>query len=279
MFDFSTLLSNAQQQQISTYQNDYNAEDDENSAIAQQPTNSDSDSCDEQLCNNEILRASAPPLGKKSRESVVNTKIEKNIGEPEAKRLRAESTPLPTINTHTIKKEHSIAKKSTSGAVSIEDFNSTNLAALSCSTSTDSSQLALMMAAASGFPLLAALAAANSSNNNNDSFSSLTGSANLNQNSDSADGNSIDTYSGSPQKRARTRITDNQLQILRQYFDINNSPSEDQIKEMNKKAQLPEKVIKHWFRNTLFKVKFYIKLILICIFSGAPTRQRFSIQF
>ncbi|VDO89446.1 unnamed protein product [Haemonchus placei] len=38
-----------------------------------------------------------------------------------------------------------------------------------------------------------------------------------------------------------------------QYFDINNSPSESQIKEMSLKAGLPEKVIKHWFRNTLFK--------------------------
>uniref|UniRef100_A0A1I7XEI3 Homeobox domain-containing protein n=1 Tax=Heterorhabditis bacteriophora TaxID=37862 RepID=A0A1I7XEI3_HETBA len=57
----------------------------------------------------------------------------------------------------------------------------------------------------------------------------------------------------SPAKRARTRITDEQLKILRQYFDINNSPSENQIKEMSLKAGLPEKVIKHWFRNTLFK--------------------------
>ncbi|CAD6184641.1 unnamed protein product [Caenorhabditis auriculariae] len=57
----------------------------------------------------------------------------------------------------------------------------------------------------------------------------------------------------SPAKRARTRITDEQLKILRQYFDINNSPTENQIKEMSMKAGLPEKVIKHWFRNTLFK--------------------------
>ncbi|KAJ1358419.1 hypothetical protein KIN20_016841 [Parelaphostrongylus tenuis] len=59
--------------------------------------------------------------------------------------------------------------------------------------------------------------------------------------------------SSSPAKRARTRITDDQLKILRQYFDINNSPSEAQVKEMSLKAGLPEKVIKHWFRNTLFK--------------------------
>ncbi|PAV78945.1 hypothetical protein WR25_06790 [Diploscapter pachys] len=57
----------------------------------------------------------------------------------------------------------------------------------------------------------------------------------------------------SPQKRARTRITDDQLKVLRQYFDINNSPTEAQVKEMSIKAKLPEKVIKHWFRNTLFK--------------------------
>lgn len=55
------------------------------------------------------------------------------------------------------------------------------------------------------------------------------------------------------QKRARTRISDDQLKILRAYFDINNSPSEDQIQEMSDKSGLPQKVIKHWFRNTLFK--------------------------
>ncbi|RWS27490.1 Zinc finger homeobox protein 4-like protein, partial [Leptotrombidium deliense] len=55
------------------------------------------------------------------------------------------------------------------------------------------------------------------------------------------------------QKRARTRITDDQLKILRQYFDINNSPTEEQLQEMSEKSGLPLKVIKHWFRNTLFK--------------------------
>ncbi|KAK5616548.1 hypothetical protein CRENBAI_007783 [Crenichthys baileyi] len=54
-------------------------------------------------------------------------------------------------------------------------------------------------------------------------------------------------------KRPRTRITDDQLRVLRQYFDINNSPNEEQIKEMADKSGLPQKVIKHWFRNTLFK--------------------------
>ena len=54
-------------------------------------------------------------------------------------------------------------------------------------------------------------------------------------------------------KRPRTRITDDQLSVLRQYFDINNSPNEDQIREMADKSGLPQKVIKHWFRNTLFK--------------------------
>uniref|UniRef100_A0AC35TS12 Homeobox domain-containing protein n=1 Tax=Rhabditophanes sp. KR3021 TaxID=114890 RepID=A0AC35TS12_9BILA len=65
--------------------------------------------------------------------------------------------------------------------------------------------------------------------------------------------NMANASANSPQKRARTRITDDQLKILRQYFDINNSPSEVQIKEMSVKAGLAEKVIKHWFRNTLFK--------------------------
>ncbi|XP_064640113.1 zinc finger homeobox protein 4-like isoform X2 [Lineus longissimus] len=55
------------------------------------------------------------------------------------------------------------------------------------------------------------------------------------------------------QKRARTRINDEQLKILRAHFDINNSPSEEQIIEMSEKSGLPQKVIKHWFRNTLFK--------------------------
>ncbi|XP_068234624.1 zinc finger homeobox protein 3 isoform X3 [Palaemon carinicauda] len=55
------------------------------------------------------------------------------------------------------------------------------------------------------------------------------------------------------QKRARTRITDEQLKILRAHFDINNSPTEDQINDMAKQSGLPPKVIKHWFRNTLFK--------------------------
>lgn len=44
------------------------------------------------------------------------------------------------------------------------------------------------------------------------------------------------------QKRARTRITDDQLKILRSHFDINNSPSEESIQEMSKKANLPQKV-------------------------------------
>ncbi|XP_067652844.1 zinc finger homeobox protein 4-like isoform X2 [Haliotis asinina] len=55
------------------------------------------------------------------------------------------------------------------------------------------------------------------------------------------------------QKRVRTRISDEQLKILRGYFDINNSPSEEQIQQMSDQSGLPPKVIKHWFRNTLFK--------------------------
>uniref|UniRef100_A0A8C2HN74 Homeobox domain-containing protein n=1 Tax=Cyprinus carpio TaxID=7962 RepID=A0A8C2HN74_CYPCA len=61
-------------------------------------------------------------------------------------------------------------------------------------------------------------------------------------------------------KRPRTRITDDQLRILRLYFDINNSPNEDQIHEMANKSDLPHKVIKHWFRNTLFKERQHVKM-------------------
>lgn len=56
-----------------------------------------------------------------------------------------------------------------------------------------------------------------------------------------------------PQKSARTRITDEQLSVLRAHFDINNSPSEEQIRDMSERTGLLPKVIKHWFRNTLFK--------------------------
>lgn len=55
------------------------------------------------------------------------------------------------------------------------------------------------------------------------------------------------------QKRARTRITDEQLKILRAHFDINNSPSDEAIAKMAQQSGLATKVIKHWFRNTLFK--------------------------
>ena len=54
-------------------------------------------------------------------------------------------------------------------------------------------------------------------------------------------------------KRARTRISDDQLRVLRSHFDINNSPTEDTLNLMARQTGLPLKVIKHWFRNTLFK--------------------------
>ncbi|KAH9592045.1 Zinc finger homeobox protein 3 [Schistosoma haematobium] len=55
------------------------------------------------------------------------------------------------------------------------------------------------------------------------------------------------------QKRSRTRLSESQLNILRSYFDINNSPSDEKIYEICNKTGLQEKVVKHWFRNTLFK--------------------------
>ena len=60
-------------------------------------------------------------------------------------------------------------------------------------------------------------------------------------------------YLDSCQRRARTRISDDQLRILRANFDINNSPAEEQVAKLTQETGLPPKVIKHWFRNTLFK--------------------------
>lgn len=168
--------------------------------------------------------------------------------EPALKRSRAESTPV-TKSSSTRKRQR---QTNLNEGVTSDPTN----------TSDSSSALALMMsaAAASGFPIFAALAAANgqTASTSDASMQSFQLPANSDGYDLNATSSSAYSDSGSPQKRARTRISDAQLHVLRQYFDINNSPSEDQIKEMNKKAQLPEKVIKHWFRNTLFKVRRFI---------------------
>ncbi|XP_061677657.1 zinc finger homeobox protein 3-like [Syngnathoides biaculeatus] len=54
-------------------------------------------------------------------------------------------------------------------------------------------------------------------------------------------------------KRTRTRISEEQLAILRKHFDINSLPSDDELNTISGQSGLPHKVIKHWFRNTLFK--------------------------
>ncbi|XP_053283330.1 zinc finger homeobox protein 3 [Pleuronectes platessa] len=54
-------------------------------------------------------------------------------------------------------------------------------------------------------------------------------------------------------KRTRTRISEEQLTVLRRHFDIYSLPSDDEINKMSSLSGLPHKVIKHWFRNTLFK--------------------------
>ena len=54
-------------------------------------------------------------------------------------------------------------------------------------------------------------------------------------------------------KRTRTRISEEQLTVLRKHFDINTLPSDEEINKMSALSGLPHKVIKHWFRNTLFK--------------------------
>lgn len=55
------------------------------------------------------------------------------------------------------------------------------------------------------------------------------------------------------EKRSRTRITEEHLRVLRAHFNLNCSPSDEEMSEMSARTGLPVKVIKHWFRNTLFK--------------------------
>ena len=54
-------------------------------------------------------------------------------------------------------------------------------------------------------------------------------------------------------ERTRTRITDEQLRMLKSHFDVNNSPPEEHFKTMAGQTGLPMKVIKQWFTNTLSK--------------------------
>lgn len=51
----------------------------------------------------------------------------------------------------------------------------------------------------------------------------------------------------------RTKLLDNQLKVLWKNFNINCSPNDDELEILAKKTLLNKKVIKHWFRNTLFK--------------------------
>ena len=51
----------------------------------------------------------------------------------------------------------------------------------------------------------------------------------------------------------RTKITDEQRAIFREYFNINNLPSDEEMDEICRRTKLGRKVVKHWFRNTLFK--------------------------
>ncbi|KAF0305425.1 Zinc finger homeobox protein 3 [Amphibalanus amphitrite] len=58
---------------------------------------------------------------------------------------------------------------------------------------------------------------------------------------------------GSDEKRARTRISGHQLKMLRAHFDVERTPSDETIRELGEQCGLAPKVVKHWFRNTLFK--------------------------
>ncbi|KAL5107756.1 Zinc finger protein 2 [Taenia crassiceps] len=57
----------------------------------------------------------------------------------------------------------------------------------------------------------------------------------------------------SPMKRGRTRLSVNQLEVLRSNFCGSNQLTEAAIADICEKTGLKVKVVKHWFRNTLFK--------------------------
>lgn len=257
------------------------------------------DKCEEIDRSNIKLRSSAPPESNKN-DNLLNKNIKLNKSDNDeeeeeeekekdgdkqneekeeellkAKRLRADSTPalnndienLATIKSISFINENLSRKRKTPQT----DFSiKTEPNEIKDNDVIGDQITALMMAAASGnLPFLAAAINQNIKSNTStpinptapsstSSISSTTNNTNLILNDNSYI--LCDSGGASPQKRARTRITDEQLKILRQYFDINNSPSEEQIKEMSIKSQLPEKVIKHWFRNTLFKVFFLIIL-------------------
>uniref|UniRef100_A0AC34G9L6 Homeobox domain-containing protein n=1 Tax=Panagrolaimus sp. ES5 TaxID=591445 RepID=A0AC34G9L6_9BILA len=148
--------------------------------------------------------------------------------------------------------------------------------------------LAMMsMLAGSNFPMLMnpflsmmnpeMLAAVSQSNGSNNGTNNSNNNSSMTTVSSPGCGGDFSALTGQ-QRRARTKITDDQLKVLKQYFDISNSPTEQQVKEMAMKTGLLEKVIKHcnspteqqvkemamktgllekvikhWFRNTLFK--------------------------
>lgn len=57
--------------------------------------------------------------------------------------------------------------------------------------------------------------------------------------------------------KKRTKLSDEQLMILRQNLDINNAPTAEQIKQIAQQTHLTENRIKNWYRNTLFKLRHY----------------------
>uniref|UniRef100_A0A7E4VWX3 Homeobox domain-containing protein n=1 Tax=Panagrellus redivivus TaxID=6233 RepID=A0A7E4VWX3_PANRE len=127
--------------------------------------------------------------------------------------------------------------------------NGTSPAEVSTSASGSMPNLAMMqmMAGAAGLPMF--MPHIFSMMNPADMFS---GSNTMTSTAGTSNG-AVDNSAYGQQRRARTKITDDQLKVLKTYFDISNSPTEGQVKEMSIKTGLAEKVIKHWFRNTLFK--------------------------
>ena len=88
---------------------------------------------------------------------------------------------------------------------------------------------------------------------NNPFLSMIASAANGSKSPTTNTTSSTSSSTEASQKQPRTKISEQQLEILKQNFDISNLPSEERYVAISQQTGLPVKVIKHWFRNTLFK--------------------------
>uniref|UniRef100_A0AC35FTF9 Uncharacterized protein n=1 Tax=Panagrolaimus sp. PS1159 TaxID=55785 RepID=A0AC35FTF9_9BILA len=159
--------------------------------------------------------------------------------------LKAGKLNGTSANSKTTKKSSlSKIEEAPSTSPSMDSSNMSNLAMMSMLTGSNFPMLMNPFLSMMNPEMLATAAASQSNGSNNNGSVTTVSSPGC--------GGDFSSLTGQ-QRRARTKITDDQLKVLKTYFDISNSPTEQQVKEMAMKTGLLEKVIKHWFRNTLFK--------------------------